>query len=69
MPTAGKGFSRAEIDTIERFVEVVLARERKIAEATGISGSIGKALFDTVRELRVQRVRMEHSDRARELNK
>ena len=64
MPIAGQGFTRAEIAVIERFVEVVMKRERQVAKSVGIAGSFAKALFDTLRELRMQDTRMEHKERA-----
>lgn len=60
----GQGFTRAEIAAIERFVEMVMKRERQVAESTGIAGSFAKALFDTLRELRMHNVRLEHKERA-----
>jgi hypothetical protein len=59
MPTAIEGFTRADTAVIERFVEVVMKRERRVAVSTGIAGSFAKALFDTLRELRMQDTRRE----------
>jgi hypothetical protein len=64
MAAVGQGFTRAEIAIIERFVEVVMKRERQVAASTGIAGSFAKALFDTMRDLRMQNVRLEHKERA-----
>ena len=68
MPTAGPGYSRDDIAAIERFIETVVSRERKISQSTGIAGSLAKAFFDVSREIRAEGTRLKHRERSEKLN-
>jgi len=68
MPVAGQGYTRDEIAAIERFIETVVSRERKISQSVGIAGSLAKAFFDVSREIRAEATRLRHKERSEKFN-